>query len=83
MITKTTTTSTEASAEDIQHVQGIVDDDGGGSGLTKGLVDWQLQQSVYFPCYRVANSSTVLYLSCRCLVLIFFHQITFFSHCKK
>ena len=33
---------------------------------------------VNFPCYRVANSNTILSLSRRYLVLIFFRQIPFF-----
>ena len=41
MITKTTTRTTDASAEDRQRVQGIEDKDGGGSRLMMGLVDWQ------------------------------------------
>ena len=49
MNTKNTTTTTEALAEDIRRVQGIGDNNGGGSGLTTGLVDWQRQQSVDFP----------------------------------
>ena len=44
MSTKTTTTATEASAEDRRRVQGIGDDDVGGRGLTKGPVDWQRQR---------------------------------------
>ena len=49
MITKTTTRTTAVSAEDRQRIKGIKDDDGGGSGLTTSLVDWQQQQSVDFP----------------------------------
>ena len=40
MSTNTTTTTTYVSAEDIQCVQGIEDDEVGGSGLMTGLVDW-------------------------------------------
>ena len=70
--TKTTTTTMEASTEDIQRVQGIRDDNGGGSGLTTGPVDWQQQRSVGFTCYRVANSNTVSSLYICCIVLILF-----------
>ena len=59
MSTKTSTPTPDASAEDRQHVQGIEDDKRGGSGLTTGLVNWQLQRSVDFPCFLVANSNTV------------------------
>ena len=81
MGTKTTTTTTEASAEDRQLVQGIGDGeggDGGVSGSTTGPMDWQRQKSGDFPCYRVANSITVSYLSICCLVLIFFSSYSFF-----
>ena len=78
MSTKTKATTIDVSVKDRWRVQGIKDDDGGGSGLTMGLVDWQQQRSVDFPCFRVANSNTVSSLSSRCLVLVFFHQIPFF-----
>ena len=84
MSTKTTTMTTEESVDDIQFVQGIGYNDGGGSGSTTGTMDLQQKQSVDFPCYRVANSNTVSYLSRRCLVLIFFSSDSFFFvHCKK
>ena len=79
MSTKTKATTIDVSVKDRWRVQGIKDDDGGGSGLTMGLVDWQQQRSVDFPCFRVANSNTVSSLSSRCLVLVFFHQIPVFS----
>ena len=41
MSTKTTTKTKDASAEDRQRVQGIEDNDRGGSRLTTVLVDWQ------------------------------------------
>ena len=72
MSTKTTTTATDASAEDRRHVQGIKDDDGCGSGLTTGLVDWQRQRSDDFSCFQVASSKTISSLSSRCLILILF-----------
>ena len=84
MITKTTTTTTEALEEDRRRVQGIRDDDGDGSGPKMGLVDWQRQQSVDFPCYRVANSNTISSLSRRCLILVLFSSDSFcLVHCKK
>ena len=79
MSTKNTTTTMEASEEDRRRVQGIGDDDGCGSRSTPGLADLQQQQSVDFTCYRVAGSNTVSYLSRRCLVLVLFHHIPFFS----
>ena len=75
--TKNSTTTAEALAEDIRRVKGIRHDDGGGSGLTTGPMDWQRPRSVDFPCYRVTNSNTVSYLSCCCLVLIFFSSDSF------
>ena len=78
MSTKTTTTTTDASAEDRKRIQG--NDDGGGSRSTTGLVDWQRQRSVDFPCFQVANSNTVSSLSSRCLVLMFFSSDPFFPH---
>ena len=75
---KTTTTSTEASAEDRQRVQEIGDNNGCGSGLTTGPVDWQRQRSVDFPCYWVANSNTVSSLYICCIVLILFSLDYFF-----
>ena len=84
MSTKTSKTKMEASTEDRRRVQVIRDDNRGGSGSTTGPVDWQQQRSVDFPCYHVANSNTVLYLSRRCIVLIFFSSDSFFFvHCKK
>ena len=38
---------------------------------------------VNFPCYSVATSYTGLSLSRRCLVLIFFHRITFFWFAER
>ena len=78
MITKTSTTKLEAPEEDRRRVQGIGDNDGGGSGSTTGPMDWKRRQSVYFPCYCVSNSNTVLYLYRCCLVLIFFSSDSFF-----
>ena len=78
MSTKTTAMKTDASAEDRRRVQGIEDDDGGGSGSTTVPVDWQQQRSVYFPCFQVANSNTVSSLSSCCIVLYCFHKITFY-----
>ena len=51
MSTKNTTTTTDVLTEDRQRVQGIEDNDRGGSGLTTGLVDWQRQRCVDFPCF--------------------------------
>ena len=79
MSTNTTTTKMDASAEDRQHIQGNKDDNGGGIISTTGLVDWQRQRSVDFPCFQVANSNTVSSLSSRCLVLIFSSDY-FFPH---
>ena len=84
MSTKTTTMTTEASAEDRQRVQGIEDDDGCGRRLTTGLVDWQPQHSVDFSCFQVDNSNNVSSLSSLCLVLILFPSYYFFFvRCKK
>ena len=84
MIPNTSTTTTEASSEDRRRVQGIIDNDGGVNGSITGLIDYQRQRSVGFPCYRVANSNTVSYLSRRCLVLILFSSDSFcFLGCKK
>ena len=84
MSTKTTTITTDASAEDIRRVQGTEDNDEGGSILTTGLVDWKRQRSVDFPCFQVANSNTVLYLYSCCLILILFSSDYFFSvRCMK
>ena len=69
MRTKNTKTTTEVSAEDRRRVQGIADDDEGGSGSTTEPMYWQQQRSVDFPCYRVANSNTFSSLSSCCLVL--------------
>ena len=79
MITNTTTTTTiDASAEDRQRVQGIEDDNGGGSGLTTGLVDWKRQQSVVFLAFGLLT----LTLSRLYLVAVSFsycfHHIPFF-----
>ena len=63
MRTNTKTTTTDASAEDRQRVQGIKDDDGGRSVLITGPVDWQRHQSVDFPYFQVAISNTVSSLS--------------------
>ena len=76
---KSTTTTMEASKEGRRHVLGIKDKDRGGSGSTTGSVDWKRQRSVDFPCHCAANRNTVLSLSRRCLILILFHQIPFFS----
>ena len=81
MITETTTTTTDASAEDRQSVQGIEDDNRGGSGLTTGPVNWQLQQSVHFSFFQVANSNNVSSLSSCCL--IFFIRFHFFCLLHK
>ena len=78
MSTKTTTRTTEASAEDRQRVQGIKDDGGGGTGSMTGMVDWKQQRSVDFTCYWVAHSNTVSSLSIYCLVLILFSSYYFF-----
>ena len=78
MSTKTITTTTDASVEDRQLVQGIEEDDGSGSGLMTVPVYWQLQQSIYFSCFQVANSNTVSSLSSRCLVLILFSSDSIF-----
>ena len=43
MSMQTTTTTTDASAEDRQRVQGIIYDNGDGSISTMGLVDRQRQ----------------------------------------
>ena len=84
---KTTTTTTGASEEDRGRVQGIGDNNRGGSVLTTGPVDWQQQQSVDFPCYCVANSNTVSSMSCLCLVAVSFwycfHHIPFFRSMQK
>ena len=77
MSTKTTKTTTEASAEDRQRVQGIRDNEGGGRGLMIGPVDFQQKRSVDFTCYQAANSNTVSSLSFRCLVLMFFSSDSF------
>ena len=83
MSTNTTATTTEASAEDRRHVQGIRDDDGGGSGSMTGPVDWQQQQIVDFPFYWLSNGNTASSLSIFCLVLIFFVRFLFFVRCNK
>ena len=80
MITKTTTTTMDASEEYRRRVQGIKDDDRGDSGLKTGPVDCQRQRGVYFTCFQVANSNTVLSLSSRCLVLILFSS-DYFCFC--
>ena len=68
---KTSTTTTDASSKDRQSIQGIEDDDGGGSGL-------QRRRSVDFTFYCVANSNTVSSLSYRCLVSVLFSSDSFF-----
>ena len=78
MSTNTTTTTTDVLVEDRRCVQGIEDNGGGRSGLTTGPVDWQRQRSVDFPCFQVANSNIVSYLSSSCLVLILFLSDSFF-----
>ena len=70
--------TTDASAEDRQRVQEIKDNGGGGSRSTTDLVDWQRQQRVGFPCFRVYNSYSVLSLSSCCMVLILFSSDSFF-----
>ena len=67
--------TTEASVEDRKRVQGMGNNSRGGSGSTTDPVDWQQQWCVDFPCYRVANSNTVLYQSCYCIVFIFFIRL--------
>ena len=83
MSLKTKTTITDASTDGRQRVQGMGDDNRGGSGSTTGPVDWQWQRSVDCPCYRVANSSTVLSLSIHCLVLILFSSDSFSSFASR
>ena len=78
MSTKTKTTTTYASAEDRRRVQGIEDNDGGSVRSTTGLVDWKRQQSVYFPCFQVANSNNFSSLYSCYLVLILFSSDSFF-----
>ena len=78
------TTTTEASAEDRQHVKEIGDNARGGSGSTTGPVDCQWQRSVDYPCYRVANSKTLLSLSRQYLVFVLFSSDYFPPvHCKE
>ena len=79
MSTKTKTTKTNASVEDRRRVQGIEDNNGGGSRSMTGLVDCQRQRSVDFLCFQFSNSNTVLSLSSFCLVLILFSSDSFFS----
>ena len=84
MSTKTLTTITEALSDDRQRIQGIEDNDRGGSSLTTSPMYWQLQRIVNFPFYRVANSNTFSSLSLCCLVLLLFSSdFMFFVHCKK
>ena len=78
MSTKTTKMTTDASEEDRRCVQGIEDDDGGGSGSITGPVYWQRQQSVDVPCFYVANINTVSFMSSHCLVFIFFSSDSFY-----
>ena len=52
--------------------------DRGSSGLTTVPMNWKQQQSVNFPCFRFANSNTISFLSCRCLVLVLFSSYSFF-----
>ena len=77
MSMKTATTTTDATAKDRRRVQWLEDDDGGESRSIMVLVDWQRQRSVAFPRFQVANSDVVSSLSSCCIVLIFFHHITF------
>ena len=64
--------------------KGIEDDNGGGSRLTTGLVDWQQQLSFGFPCFQVATNNTVLSLSNRYLISIIFSSDSFFYiRCMK
>ena len=74
---KKTKTKMEAPAEDRRRVQGIGNNNWGIRGSEKGPMYWQRQQSVNFPCYRVANSNTVSSLSRCCLVLILFSSDSF------
>ena len=83
MIVKTSTRTMEASEEDRRHVQGIGDDNIGGSGSITGPMDWQQQRSTDFLCDCVANSNTVSSLSRRCLFLNFFIRFFIFVCCKK
>ena len=83
MSKETITTTKEASAEARRRVQGIKDNDGGGSRSTTGPVDWQRQRSVDLTCYRVANSNTISPLSIRCLVLILFSLDSLFPVFSK
>ena len=78
MSTNTTITTIDASAEDIRRVQEIEDDNGCGSISTSRLLDWQRKRSIDFPCFQVANSNNVSYLSSGCLVLILFSSDSFF-----
>ena len=57
MSTKTTTKTTDMSADYRRRVQGIEDDDRGVSGLTTGPVDCKQQQSVDF---HAANKKKVI-----------------------
>ena len=83
MSTKTTTTTMEASAEEIRSVQGIRDDNRGSSGSMTGPVDWKRQCSVDFIFCWVDNSNTVLYLYIFCLVLILFSPDYFFMFAAR
>ena len=83
MSTKTTKTTTEASSEDIQCVQGTGDNDGGVSKITTVPVDWQQQQSVDFLFYCITNIHTVSFLYCRCIVLILFSSDSFFLFTER
>ena len=77
------TTTTEASAEDRRRVQGIGYDDGGGSGWTKGPLDWQDNKVLVF----LTIVFLIVTLSCFCLVVVFvlyiFHQIPFFCSLQE
>ena len=60
--------TTEASAEYRQRIQGVRDDDEGGSGLTTGPMDWQQQHSVYF----LAIALLTVTLSRLCIFTVYF-----------
>ena len=83
IITDTTTVKTEASKKERRRVQGTGDNNRGVSGLKMGLMNWQRQQSVNFPYHRLANSITVLSLSCCCFILILFSSYPFFCSLRE
>ena len=78
-----TTTKTDALAEDRRPIQGIEDNDGCGSGSKTDPVDWQKQLTVDFPYFPVVNSNTSLSLSSCYLVLILFLSDVFFCSLQK